>query len=176
MSIRKGTKNTSYVRSDDSVATKNISKDIISNFVYDEVNGGILRTKWLGREQSVPKCNNKGYIMYSIDVAGHQYKYSAHRLVYLLHNPDMDQSLQMDHINGIKTDNRIENLRAVGAQQNNFNRHTNKGFSWQAANQKFRADIGVGYKIIYLGLYETILDARAAYLRAKKKYHVIEEG
>ena len=167
---------TSYVGSDNAVITKLISKDTISKFVYDEVNGGILRTKWLGREQSVPQCNNKGYIMYGVHVDGYTSKYSAHRLVYLLHNPDMDQSLQIDHINGIKTDNRIENLRAVGAQQNNFNRHTNKGFSWQAANQKFRADIGVGYKVIYLGLYETILDARAAYLRAKKKYHVIEEG
>ena len=166
---------TSYVGSDNAVITKLISKDTISKFVYDEVNGGILRTKWLGREQSVPQCNNKGYIMYGVHVDGYTSKYSAHRLVYLLHNPDMDQSLQIDHINGIKTDNRIENLRTVTNQGNSFNRPTCKGFSWQTSNQKFRADIGVGYKIVYLGLYETILDARAAYLRAKKKYHKIEE-
>jgi len=165
--------NTSYVRSDSSVATKDISKDIISKFVYDEVNGGILRTKWLGREQSVPQCNNKGYIMYGVDTDSHTVKYSAHRLVYLLHNPDMDQSLQIDHINGIKTDNRIENLRAITNQKNHFNRKTCKGFCWDTAAQKFRADIGVNYKTVYLGLYDTALDARAAYLRGKKQYHNI---
>jgi hypothetical protein len=161
---------------DSLVITKDIGKDIISKFVYDEVNGGILRTKWLGREQSVPKCNNKGYIMYNVRTDSIRIKYSAHRIVYLLHNPDMDQSLQIDHINGIKTDNRIENLRTVTNQQNHFNRSTCKGFSWVPASQKFRADIGIGYEVLYLGLHETILDARAAYLRAKKKYHVIEEG
>ena len=155
---------------------KHIGQDVISRFTYDEVNGGILRVKWDGKDKSEPKPNNKGYIMHGVTTNSYQHMYSAHRITYLLHNPDMDQSLTIDHINGIKTDNRIENLRAISNQQNNFNRHTNKGFSWVPAVQKFRADIGVDYKVVYLGLYDTILDARAAYLRAKRKYHVIEEG
>ena len=155
---------------------KHIGQDVISRFTYDEVNGGILRVKWDGKDKSEPKPNNKGYIMHGVTTNSYQHMYSAHRITYLLHNPDMDQSLTIDHINGIKTDNRIENLRAISNQQNNFNRHTNKGFSWVTAVRKFRADIGVDYKVVYLGLYDTILDARAAYLRAKRKYHVIEEG
>ena len=155
---------------------KHIGKDVISKFKYNEVNGGVIRVKWDGRNKSAPQPNNKGYIMLGVTMDSFQIMYSEHRITYLLHNPDMDQSLTIDHINGIKTDNRIENLRAISNQQNNFNRHTNKGFSWVTAVQKFRADIGVDYKVVYLGLYDTILDARAAYLRAKKKYHIIEEG
>jgi len=155
---------------------KHIGKDVISKFKYNEVNGGVIRVKWDGRNKSAPQPNNKGYIMLGVTMDSFQIMYSEHRITYLLHNPDMDQSLTIDHINGIKTDNRIENLRAVSTQQNTFNRHTNKGFSWVPTLQKFRADIGVDYKVVYLGLYDTILDARAAYLRAKRKYHVIEEG
>ena len=155
---------------------KHIGQDVLSKFKYDEVNGGVIRVKWIDRDQPAPKPTNKGYILYGVYTNRYQIFYSAHRLTYLLHNPDMDQRLTIDHINGIKTDNRIENLRAISNQQNNFNRHTQKGFSWVPKLKKFRADIGVDYKVVYLGLYDTILDARAAYLRAKKKYHIIEGG
>ena len=155
---------------------RHIGQDILSKFKYDEVNGGVIRIKFDGRDRPEPQPNNKGYILYGVYTDKHQHMYAAHRLTYLLHNPDMDQSLTIDHINGIKTDNRIENLRAISNQHNNFNRHTQKGFSWVPKLKKFRADIGVDYKVVYLGLYDTILDARAAYLRAKRKYHVIEEG
>ena len=156
---------------------KHIGKDVLSKFKYDEVNGGIIRIKYDGSGRSEPKPNNTGYMRYGVysEDGKHQRMYQAHRLTYLLHNPDMDQSLTIDHINGIKTDNRIENLRATTNQQNHFNRQTNKGFSWSRSCKKFRADITVNEKTIYLGVYETILDARAAYLRAKKKYHIIEE-
>ena len=155
---------------------KHIGQDVLSKFKYDEVNGGVIRVKFDGSGRSEPQPNNTGYIRYGVTTDKHQLLYQAHRLTYLLHNPDMDQHLTIDHINGIKTDNRIENLRAISNQQNNFNRHTQKGFSWVPKLKKFRADIGVDYKVVYLGLYDTILDARAAYLRAKKKYHIIEGG
>ena len=151
---------------------RHIGKDVLSKFKYDEVNGGVIRIKYDGSGRSEPKPNNTGYMRYGVYTDKHQLMYQAHRLTFLLHNPDMDQSLTIDHINGIKTDNRIENLRATTNQQNHFNRQTNKGFSWSRSCKKFRADITVNEKTIYLGVYETILDARAAYLRAKRKYHV----
>ena len=154
---------------------KHIGQDVLSKFKYDEVNGGVTRIKWSDRNKPDPKPNIKGYILHGVTTHNSRLMYPAHRLTYLLHNPDMDQSLTIDHINGIKTDNRIENLRATTNQQNHFNRQTNKGFSWSRSCKKFRADITVNEKTIYLGVYETILDARAAYLRAKKKYHIIEE-
>ena len=110
-----------------------------------------------------------GYISRRLD--GRQVQ--EHRIVYFYHNPDMDQSLSIDHINGIKHDNRIENLRLVTYQENNFNRSNVIGFSW--ARGGWRTYIVVDNKYINLGNYDNKLDARAAYLRAKKKYHKIEE-
>ena len=141
-------------------------------FKYDEVNGGIVRRD--GKGIGLPKPYNNGYIYYSIGVDSVLSRYRAHRLVYLLHNPDMDQSLSIDHINGIRTDNRIENLRLVTQAENTFNSKA-LGFYWVGKLRKFRAQIGISRGLISLGCYDNILDARAAYLRAKKKYHIIEE-
>jgi hypothetical protein len=140
-------------------------------FKYDEVNGGVVRIDGKGRWH--PKPDKAGYIMYAVleDSA----KYKEHRLVYLLNNPDMDQSLQIDHINSIRSDNRIDNLRTVTNQQNQFNRPASLGFYWVPSKQLWNAKIKVDSKSIHLGYYDTILDARAAYLRGKKKYHKIEE-
>ena len=156
-----------------SIKPKHIGSAILDQFKYDAVNGGVVRVN--GRGAKVPKSNSKGYIHYMVAVDSVQSLYTAHRLAYLLHYSDMDQSLQIDHINGIKTDNRIDNLRLVTHQQNHFNRSTALGFYWEARLQKFRARIKFDNKLISLGCYDTILDARAAYLRGKKKYHTIEE-
>ena len=138
-------------------------------FKYDAVNGGVVRID--GKRRWHPKPDKAGYIIYAVMDA----KYKEHRLVYLLNNPDMDQSLQIDHINSIRSDNRIDNLRTVTNQQNQFNRPDALGFFWTPSKQLWNAKIKVYYKSIHLGYYDNILDARAAYLRAKKKYHKIEE-
>ena len=110
-----------------------------------------------------------GYISRRLD----EKQVQEHRIVYLYHNPDMDQSLSIDHINGIRSDNRIDNLRLVTMQENHFNRSNVIGFNWSRGG--WRTCIVVDKKFINLGNYDNKLDARAAYLRAKKKYHVIEE-
>ena len=58
--------------------------------------------------------------------------YPAHRLIWVFHNGSIDENMQIDHINGIKDDNRIENLRLVTAQQNSWNRSrlNSKGYTW----------------------------------------------
>ena len=105
-------------------------------------------------------------------------QYFEHRLIFLMFNPKwdiFDYSLQIDHINGKKNDNRIENLRLVTNQENHFNLTKAKGFYWQKQNQKFHAGIRINGKQKYLGCFDTEEMARSAYLIAKKKYHVISE-
>ena len=80
---------------------------------------------------------------------------------------------QIDHINGIRIDNRICNLRNVTHQQNQLNRTTAKGYSWNKLTKKWRADITINKKPIYLGSFNTEEEAREAYLKAKQQYHVI---
>ena len=46
----------------------------------------------------------------------------------------------LDHINRIKDDNRISNLRSVSTQENNFNREA-KGYTWNKINNKWKLSI-----------------------------------
>ena len=87
----------------------------------------------------------------------------------LLINPPADMFI--DHINGIKHDNRRSNLRIATTQENNHNRQSAKGYYWDKNRGKYRAQIMLNYKMIYLGLYNTADEARQAYLAAKKIYH-----
>lgn len=51
---------------------------------------------------------------------------AAHRLVYLLHHGVIPENMVIDHINGVRSDNRIENLRLVTLELNNRNTKTRK--------------------------------------------------
>lgn len=79
---------------------------------------------------------------------------------------------QIDHINGVRKDNRWENLRAATQQNNSANmrrRSNNKsGFKGVAKNKrgKFIAYIHVNGKTNYLGSYSTAADAHESYASA----------
>ena len=108
-----------------------------------------------------------------------KHKY-LHRFIYYAHNQEWnfhDSSTNnfIDHIDGDKTNNNISNLRVVTSQQNQFNRHTAKGYSWSKQNKKWMAKIKLNKKLIYLGCFETEEEARNCYLEAKKKYHIMPQ-
>jgi len=100
--------------------------------------------------------------------------YPSHRLIYIYHYGDIPDNLEIDHINRIKDDNRIENLRLVTSQENMFNRPAN-GYCWNKKCKKWKSDIVLNGKKIFLGLFDNKEDARKAYLEAKKKYHNIKD-
>lgn len=79
---------------------------------------------------------------------------------------------EIDHINRNKIDNRVENLRIVTTQQNQFNR-TAKGYTWHKLRNKWCAQICLNGKKINLGGYDSEEEARQSYLDAKLKYHII---
>jgi len=93
--------------------------------------------------------------------------YQAHRIIWEMHNDDIDDGLQIDHIDLNPSNNRIENLRTCTHQQNNWNKNS-KGFCIK--NGKYVSRITISGKEIYLGRFDCMLDARAAYLSARKKY------
>jgi hypothetical protein len=69
------------------------------------------------------KPTNKGYIRCKVN----DRSYFVHRLVYLFYNPnwniyDYSANNSIDHMNGNKLDNRIENLKCVNHSQNNQNK------------------------------------------------------
>lgn len=122
--------------------------------------------------------NNKltGYIsQYGYIACGYtenykEYKCLAHRFAWYYMTGKIADKI--DHINGIRNDNRFINLRNVNTQKNGFNRKA-KGYNWNKRAQKYKAVIGLNNKQIYLGYYDTEEEARQAYLEAKKKYHII---
>ena len=91
---------------------------------------------------------------------------TVHRLVALAFIENPSKLPLVDHINGDKQNNRVENLRFATKSQNNANKNmqtnntTNvKGVTWNKQNKKFRAQIRINNKQYHLGLYESEFEA-----------------
>ena len=114
-----------------------------------------------------------GYRLVCID--GKEYR--AHRLAWLYVHGCWPTG-EIDHINNIRTDNRIANLREATSIENNRNikiRSNNtsgyKGVWYSKRRKKWRARITVDWRDIELGFYDSAEAAYAAYCAAVIKYH-----
>lgn len=88
---------------------------------------GIIQGKRAGNQ------NPNGYRNIEID----QSVYTENRIVYIMFNGDIPDGMQIDHINMIRNDNRIENLRALTPSQNKLNNcKTNVYMRFKNANEK----------------------------------------
>jgi len=102
--------------------------------------------------------------------------YKAHRLVWLYEHGRFPAG-EIDHINGNRADNRIENLREIGRCQNMQNQRKARsdnasGFlGVHKKGSKFQAIIRVNGRSMYLGIFETPEKAHEAYIEAKRIYH-----
>lgn len=146
---------------------------------YDPCTGIFVRKKSVsgknGRAGSI--CGGLSFCGH-IRMKVHRKEYFAHRLAWLYVHGEWPKQ-QIDHINGIKTDNRIENLRDVPSAVNTQNikqpRRTNKtGFLGvhKVSRTTFRACIGHGGgPQLDLGTFTSAQDAHNAYLKAKRLLH-----
>jgi hypothetical protein len=136
----------------------------ISNFLhYNPDNGNFYHKRAMGR-------GKKGEVVTSLDSHGYirvSYKgkrYSGHRIAWLLtygYLPECD----IDHINGIRDDNRISNLRLATRGQNLHNQKCTRGKSRFKGVVKHKsgwvAQLGVVNK--YVGIYLSEEEAALAY-------------
>lgn len=104
-------------------------------------------------------------------------RHKTHRLAWLYVHGVWPKD-QIDHINRIKDDNRIANLREATHAQNQQNatkrRSNTSGFTgvcWHIGDRKWRADIRADKKRKWLGNFDTPEAAHAAYLDAKARLH-----
>lgn len=138
---------------------------IDNGYTYDSMTGKIYSIK--GVEI---KRKSNGYIQCRIYKDNKGYNLLGHQFAWYFTNKECVDCI--DHINGIKDDNRIDNLRSITQQENQFNQHNNKGYSLNK-NGKYETRIRIDKKLIYIGSYNTESEARNAYLEAKKIHHKI---
>ena len=114
----------------------------------------------------------RGY--WSVMVNGRLYR--AHRIIWAMHYGEWPDG-QIDHINHIRADNRIENLRVVPHLDNHRNMSLFKnnttgvpGVRFDVRYGSWTARITVNYKQINLGSYKTKEGAIAARKKAEVEY------
>lgn len=156
---------------------RDLTVDLLNElFTYDKETGNLLwKIKPSGKVKVgdiAGTLKSHGYICVGINCN----RYRAHRLIFLMHKGYLPEII--DHINGNKADNRIENLRAVTVAQNQYNRKTNadntsgyKGVGWHKSNKKWEARIRLEGKPIHLGYFDNVEEADAVVRAAREELH-----
>ena len=151
---------------------KEISQARVKEVLHYEEESGVFTWK-------VRKCQRmragdvagyispNGYLVIRVD--GRLYK--GHRLAWLYVYGSYP-SCDIDHINLIRSDNRIDNLRLATRSQNiqNTNKRSDnksgyKGVSWDKKSKKWRSQIVCNGKKTCLGLFDNPADAHDAYVK-----------
>jgi len=159
-------------------ACKKITQqEVRLNFSYNSKTGEIFRISCINKFRIGVKLSDydrRGYLRISL---GYR-KYKAHRIAWIYEYGDIPDGLQVDHIDGNKSNNAISNLRLCNNAENSQNerkaRVNNKsGYLGVVAKPdgKFASYIKTHGKTKYLGLFSSAIDAHAAYLAEKANAH-----
>lgn len=157
-------------------------EDVLSLLDYDNGSGLFTWKTKQGNRRWNTSCagkiagrtDSKGYLQISVN----NRQYLAHRLVWLVIYGEWPKK-NIDHVNGDKKDNRVENLRevtqAVNAQNLRAARSDNiagrLGVSLYKRTGKFVARIMLNGKSICIGVFDSSDAAHEAYIRAKRSIH-----
>ena len=121
-----------------------------------------------------PNISTGGYLRVSLSKKGKVKYKKIHQLVaiaFLRHNP-CGMKLVVDHINTIKTDNRLDNLQVITQRENSSkdkkgsSKYT--GVRYVKANKKWRSQIIINGKYNHLGYFTKEEEASEAYQTALK--------
>ncbi len=120
---------------------------------------------------------NNGYI----SVRFNNKSYQTHRIIWKMHNgsdlPFTDY--EIDHIDGNRMNNKIDNLRLATRSENGWNitkagansASGIRGVSWDKRRSKWESKIHVGGHKKFLGYFNSVSEAEEAYIAARFKYH-----
>jgi hypothetical protein len=147
-------------------------------FDYKPLTGELIWRN-IGRRKVVPGCaagvktKSDGYVRIGFNLR----RYLGHRLVWVwLYGKDPSKA-EIDHINGVRHDNRLNNLRLATRSQNSINAPVKSSSKtgvkgvWMRGDGRYRARIRHNHKIYNLGAFDTIDEASAAYKKASEHLH-----
>lgn len=141
---------------------------LLRRVVYDPLTGIFTRVKYHGRQSGTP--DKDGYLKISI----HRAKYQAHRLAWLYMTGTIAPAdMHVDHINGIRDDNRWANLRLTTPTQNQSYRTAShlhgpgkgasgvRGVYWDGRKSRWFVQIRRNGKIHYGGYHADLVSAES---------------
>lgn len=144
-------------------------------FEYQTDTGMFIRKVSVSQSKAGDTVGSKGkngYLLLSVDGK----RYYAHRVALAMANKSWPVG-PVDHKNGVRADNRLDNLREATLSVNAQSRANARCDSETGVigvsrkRSKFSAKIGVSGVITYLGVFDTVLLASKAYIDAKRKLH-----
>ena len=102
---------------------------------------------------------------------------SIHRLIAIQFIENLESKTDVDHINRIKNDNRLDNLRWATVSENSVNKKIQSnnssgitGVTWIKERMIWKSKIQVNYEEIHLGYFTDINDAINARKKAEENY------
>ena len=151
--------------------------ELDENLSYDPKTGMFVWVSKRHKRRSKDGFAGKKHRLGYRDVVINGVSYGAHRLAWLCVHGVMPES-HIDHINGIKDDNRIENLREATEQQNQMNRkrcraNTSgvKGVCWIERCKRWEAKFISNKARIFVGRFMSLDEAAAAISQARAMHH-----
>ena len=103
-----------------------------------------------------------------------------HRVIWEQANGPIPAGMHIDHINGCRADNRLENLRLTTPSQNGQNKRKAQsnnhssgmlGAYLHKPSGRWYSRIHVEGKSRSLGYFATAIEAHSAYVNAKREFH-----
>jgi hypothetical protein len=145
--------------------------------LFEYKDGELFRK--IGRNNRYKAGTRAGYLVKGTGYRGievNNIHYPEHSIIYLMHNGFIPKIV--DHINGNKIDNKIENLREVTAMQNAWNAKRSKsntsgikGISFRKDRNVWIARLQANAKSIYLGYFKSKNEAEEFLQLAREMVH-----
>lgn len=152
-----------------------MNEEIRKHINYDSNTGEIswaIGRRGVRKDHVIKTDNGTDYIRF-------MYKgklYYAHRVVFWLHHGFLPENV--DHINGDRKDNRIENLREASKSENQWNRkkckrNTSgvKGAVWKKDRQVWHCQVTYKNKSHFVGLFKCLDSAKSALENKRNELH-----